>query len=127
MIAVTQGYETLALKAVSIFWGFCGLHMILDSTNAAKVWGFPPLQDDIGKFWMRVIGHGLIASMTFIGSMIFCNYDPMKAVGVGTISWVIFFFTEFVTGDFSKLHIRQKLMLLWTLFHTSVVVTTLTS
>ncbi len=123
---MTQDYAPTALKLVSVWWAINALRMIIDPAGAGGQWGFPEL-DDIGKGWMQAFGHGLLAQGLVFGAMSIFDYDALKAIGVGSLSWLIYHLWGMFGGRDEKLGVPTKPMVFWTAYHIFVIYMTLLS
>ena len=71
------------------------------------------------------IGHGLLAQFTALAAMSFLDYDGLKALGLGSISWFLYHLYGILSGRDDKLGVPRKPMLFWMAYHAVVIYTTL--
>ena len=124
LYGMTQDYFDTVLKVLVIFFSLSGLHMILDPAGASKLWNKYDDSDDIGKAWMQCFGHGILAQSLVFVAMSFLDYNGLKAVGLGSISWFIYHIYGTVSGRDDKLGVPRNPMLFWLAYHAAVIYTT---
>ena len=125
LFGMTQSYSDTVLKVLAVYYALSGLFMILDPVGSARFWGGSDDIDDIGKGWMQCSGHGILAQSLVFVAMTFLDYDGLKAVGLGSISWFLFHAYGIVSGRDDKLGVARNPMLFWLAYHAAVIYTTL--
>jgi len=125
LYGMTQTYSDTVLKILGVFFSLSGLHYILDSAGASKFYNKLEACDDIGKSQMQGIGFGILAQSLVFVAMSFLDYDGLRAVGLGSVSWFILHVYGIVSGKYDKLGIPRNPMLFWLALHAAVIYTTL--
>lgn len=125
LYGMTQDYAETVLKVLGVFFSLSGLHMILDPAGSIRLWNQSEDMDDLGKAWWQFFGHGILAQSLIFVAMSFLDYDGLKAVGLGSVSWLLSLVYGIVSGRDDKLGIPRNPMLFWLVYHAVVIYTTL--
>jgi len=125
LYGMTREYWGTVLKVLGVFFSLSGLHLSLDPAGASKLWNKYEETDDIGKAMMRCFGSAILAQSLVFVAMSFLDYDGLKAVGLGSVSWFIYHIYGIVSGMDDKLGVPRKPMLFWLAYHATIMYTTL--
>ena len=125
LYGMTQDYSDMLLKILGVFTSLSGLHLLLDPAGASKLWNKYEETDDIGNAWMQCFGCGILAQSLVFVAMSFLDYNGLKAVGLGSVSWFLLNSYAFVSGVDNKLGVPRRPRLFWLAYHAAIIYTTL--
>ena len=125
LFGMTQDYSDTVLKILGVVFSLSGLHMVVNPAGATKLWNDYEESDDICYAWVQCMGFGILAQSLMFVAMSFFDYDGLKAVGLGSVSWFLLHLYGVVSGTDEKLGIPLNPRLFWMAFNAVIVYTLL--